>query len=198
MSDTSKCHQHSVAYMKISSKWCRIWSPFPGPEVLFPGLKSFSRAQVLKRKSEVWSWSPFHVVREKDFRAREKDFRHVKRTSEPTLGSGKGLQSPGLQGKGLQVRENDFRLRKPVPSPYASRSIISGPKGRYSLGLAATRAAARFMGYRRFRRPPQYPILPHFRLSCSSANDRYGHSESNALIGIEFGEFRKKMKNVDF
>ena len=24
MSDTSKCHQHSVAYMKMSSKWCRI------------------------------------------------------------------------------------------------------------------------------------------------------------------------------
>ena len=24
MSDTSKCHQHTVAYMKMSSKWCRI------------------------------------------------------------------------------------------------------------------------------------------------------------------------------
>ena len=24
MSDTSKCHQRSVAYMKMSSKWCRI------------------------------------------------------------------------------------------------------------------------------------------------------------------------------
>ena len=24
MSDTSKCHQHNVAYMKMSSKWCRI------------------------------------------------------------------------------------------------------------------------------------------------------------------------------
>ena len=24
MSDTSKCHQHSVAYMKMSSEWCRI------------------------------------------------------------------------------------------------------------------------------------------------------------------------------
>ena len=51
------------------------------------------------------------------------------------------------------------------------------------------------MGYRRFRRPPQHPILPHFRPSCSSAQDRYGLSESNALIGIEFDEFRQKMKN---
>ena len=42
---------------------------------------------------------------------------------------------------------------------------------------------------------PQHPILPHFRPSCSSANNRYGHSESNGLIGIEFGEFRYKLKN---
>ena len=33
-------------------------------------------------------------------------------------------------------------------------SNIRRPKGRDLLGLAATRAAARFMGYRRFRRPP--------------------------------------------
>ena len=45
---------------------------------------------------------------------------------------------------------------------------------------------------------PQHPILLHFRPSRSSANDRYGHSESNALIGVEIGEFRKKMKNLEF
>ena len=31
-----------------------------------------------------------------------------------------------------------------------------------------------------------------------SKNDRYGHSDSNALIDIEFGEFRKKLKNLEF
>ena len=40
----------------------------------------------------------------------------------------------------------------------------------------------------------KHPILPHFRPSCSPKNDRYGHLESNALIGIEFGEFRKKIR----
>ena len=32
----------------------------------------------------------------------------------------------------------------------------------------------------------------------SRKNDRYGHSESNALIGIEFDEFRQKLKNLEF
>ena len=45
---------------------------------------------------------------------------------------------------------------------------------------------------------PQHPILPHVRPSGSSANYRYGHLESNALIGVEIGEFRKKMKNFEF
>ena len=31
-----------------------------------------------------------------------------------------------------------------------------------------------------------------------SKNYRYGHLESNALIDIEFGEFRKKLKNLEF
>ena len=44
----------------------------------------------------------------------------------------------------------------------------------------------------------QHPILPHFRPSGPSANYRYGHLESNALIGIEFGEFRQKLKNLEF
>ena len=42
---------------------------------------------------------------------------------------------------------------------------------------------------------PQHPILAHFRPSGPSANDRYGHLESNALFDIEFGEFRQKLKN---
>ena len=42
---------------------------------------------------------------------------------------------------------------------------------------------------------PEHPILPHFRPSCPPANDRYGHLESNALIDIEFDEFRQKLKN---
>ena len=29
-------------------------------------------------------------------------------------------------------------------------------------------------------------------------SDRYGHLESNALIGIEFGEFRQKWKKLEF
>ena len=46
-------------------------------------------------------------------------------------------------------------------------SNISGPKGLDLLGLAATRAAARFMGYRRFRRPPllgerRMALVAHF------------------------------------
>ena len=44
----------------------------------------------------------------------------------------------------------------------------------------------------------QLLILLHFRPSCPSANYRYGHLESNALIGIEFGEFRQKLKNFEF
>ena len=42
------------------------------------------------------------------------------------------------------------------------------------------------------------PILPHFRPPGPLANYRYGHSESNALIGIEFGEFRQKLKKLEF
>ena len=38
-------------------------------------------------------------------------------------------------------------------------------------------------------------VPPHFRSSGPSANDRYGHLESNALIKIEFGEFCQKLKN---
>ena len=45
---------------------------------------------------------------------------------------------------------------------------------------------------------PKHPILPHFRPSRSSANYRYGHLESNALIGVEIGEFRQKLKNLEF
>ena len=44
----------------------------------------------------------------------------------------------------------------------------------------------------------QLPILPHVRRSRSSANYRYGHLESNALIKIEFGEFCQKLKNLEF
>ena len=52
---------------------------------------------------------------------------------------------------------------------------------------------------RAFRRAyPQHPILPHFRPSGPSENYRYGHSESSGLIGIEFGEFRRKLKNLEF
>ena len=29
-------------------------------------------------------------------------------------------------------------------------------------------------------------------------SDRYGHLESNGLIDIEFDEFRKKLKNLEF
>ena len=45
---------------------------------------------------------------------------------------------------------------------------------------------------------PQCPILFHFRPSASSKNGRWGDLESNALVGIEFGEFRQKLKNVEF
>ena len=45
---------------------------------------------------------------------------------------------------------------------------------------------------------PEHPILAHFRPSGPSANNRYGHLESNALIDIEFGEFRQKLKNLEF
>ena len=46
---------------------------------------------------------------------------------------------------------------------------------------------------RAFRRAhPEHPILPHFRDSRPLKNDRYGHLQSNALIGIEIREFRKK------
>ena len=52
---------------------------------------------------------------------------------------------------------------------------------------------------RAFRRAyPQHPILPLFRPSHSSANDRYVYLESNALTGIEFYEVRKKLKNLEF
>ena len=34
--------------------------------------------------------------------------------------------------------------------------------------------------------------------SRPSANNRWGHLESNALIGIEFCEFRQKLKNYEF
>ena len=44
----------------------------------------------------------------------------------------------------------------------------------------------------------KHPILPHFPRSRPSKNDRYGHLESNALIGIEFDEFRLKLKNLEF
>ena len=44
---------------------------------------------------------------------------------------------------------------------------------------------------------PQHPILPHFRPSGPSANNRYGHLESNALIGVEIGEFRQKLENLE-
>ena len=43
-----------------------------------------------------------------------------------------------------------------------------------------------------------HPILTPFRPSGPSANYRYGHLESNALIDIEFGEFRQKLKNLEF
>ena len=39
-----------------------------------------------------------------------------------------------------------------------------------------------------------YPIFD----PQASANYRYGHLESNALIGIEFGEFRQKLKSLEF
>ena len=56
-----------------------------------------------------------------------------------------------------------------------------------------------FQSLRAFRRAyPKHPILPHFRPSHRSKNDRSGHSESNALIGIEFDEFRQKLKNLEF
>ena len=45
---------------------------------------------------------------------------------------------------------------------------------------------------------PQHPILTHFRPSGPSANNRYGHLESNALIDIEFGEFHQKLKTLEF
>ena len=41
---------------------------------------------------------------------------------------------------------------------------------------------------------PHYPILPRFRPSRLSANDGRGHLESDAFIGIEFGEFRQNMR----
>ena len=53
-------------------------------------------------------------------------------------------------------------------------------------------------GLNRCQTNPQHPILAHFRPSGPSANYRYGHLESNALIGIEFGEFRQKLKNLKF
>ena len=42
----------------------------------------------------------------------------------------------------------------------------------------------------------QHPILCHFRPSRSSANYRYGHLESNGLIGIEFDEFSQKIVKI--
>ena len=63
--------------------------------------------------------------------------------------------------------------------------------------------AGRFHSYAdrncfRFAHPasayPEHPILAHFRPSRSSANYRYGNLESNGLIGIEFDEFRQKLK----
>ena len=45
---------------------------------------------------------------------------------------------------------------------------------------------------------PQCPILLYFRPSGPSKNGRWGDLESKALIGIEFGEFRRKLKNFEF
>ena len=42
-----------------------------------------------------------------------------------------------------------------------------------------------------------YSIAPRIPPGPSE-NYRYGHLESNALIGIEFGEFRQKLKNLEF
>ena len=57
--------------------------------------------------------------------------------------------------------------------------------------------AGRIQSLCAFRRAsPQYHILPHFQASRPSANDRYGHLESNGLIGIEFGEFRQKIEKL--
>ena len=44
----------------------------------------------------------------------------------------------------------------------------------------------------------KHPVLPHFRPSCPSANDRYGHLESNALIGTEIGEWRQTNDKGEF
>ena len=44
---------------------------------------------------------------------------------------------------------------------------------------------------------PQCRILFHFRLLGPSKNGRCGDLESNALIGIEFYEYRQKLKNLE-
>ena len=43
-------------------------------------------------------------------------------------------------------------------------------------------------------------VWADFSIRCphSSANYRYGHLESNALTGIEIGEFHSKLKNLEF
>ena len=110
--------------------------------------------------------------------------------SKSRYASERGL---GIEGRGSGVEDRGSRIED-RRSRIGDRNWKLVARNCYCFRSLDAQGGRRIMGYRRFRRP-QYPILPHFRPSCSSANDRYGHSESNGLIGIEFGEFRQKLKN---
>ena len=80
----------------------------------------------------------------------------------------------------LRISPAECAERLNAASPLSGLSRVRGTDCRYN----------QYPRAKRIMLPPRLPPGP-------SENYRYGHSESNALIGIEFGEFRQKLKNSE-